>query len=291
MARNCDRHPDRVAEAFCVKCGASMCPECERPYGGRPFCPSCVAAASKFQKPGKAPLQQAQTEQPDAPAAAAAEEPEQIQAGSKLQQSFRKIREKAGGARGRLDRLSDSSGALHSVPKEIARMIALLLDSIVVLLISLPLSWMLYLVTRLWMSEVSGFGTKLSLYVSILTVSTVYFVVTQWRSGRTLGKAFFGLKVTFNSDGGDIPLSASIWRWIGFLAALGWSLAGLWIMSGMLGWLKILRGNISAISAGMLGIVALSVAAVFSLGLLITFVGKHKRGFHDLLGGTIVARE
>lgn len=259
MAQNCINHPDRESVSFCVKCGAPMCPECEKPFDGRPYCAACVKKRKEVEKKTDA------------------------------EGGLSRLKGAAGGVGTALAAAKDGAGG-QFLPKEAARILARTIDLAIVVLLSLLVHWPIRMVSKIWMPDVSGVGFIFSLYLALLLVGTAYFVVSEWRTGRTVGKWLLGLRVVRYGTKSRPALSESFWRWTGFLAAGMWAYAGYWITIRLLKWIGLLRGKIPAAVFALLSAAALAFVVVFSLGLLITFVGKYKRGYHDLLGGTIVER-
>jgi uncharacterized RDD family membrane protein YckC len=264
VERTCAKHPERESVSFCVKCGMPLCPECERPFNGRPYCAGCLKKRKKDER------------------------------GANLGAVGSRIAGVAGGVGTAVsDAKNRSTAAIAErgtsvLPKEVARLFAKLIDIGAVLLLSLLVHIPIRLASQIWMPDVSGTGFILSFYLSLLMVSAIYFVVSEWRYGRTIGKWVFGLKVVRYGKGGTPGFSAVIWRWIGFLTGCVWAYSGFWLMRNMAKWIVYFRGKIPDFLIAFTGLIALAGVAIFSLGLLITFVGKYKRGFHDLLGGTIV---
>jgi uncharacterized RDD family membrane protein YckC len=120
----------------------------------------------------------------------------------------------------------------------------------------------------------------------LLLIGAAYFIFLEWRFGMTAGKKLFGLRVVpYGGAAEKLSFPSAFWRWTGFLAAGAWAYSGYWAVSGLLGLVKFAMKPGTAFLA-TLG--AISIVAVCSLGLLITFIGKHRRGFHDLLARSIV---
>jgi uncharacterized RDD family membrane protein YckC len=84
--------------------------------------------------------------------------------------------------------------------------------------------------------------------LAIIAVSIGYFPFFWVRSGQTPGMSMMKIKVVRDDDGGPITWGPAILRWIGF-------------------WISHL---------------------VFYLGFIWIFVDKRRRGWMDLLGGTVV---
>ncbi|MFA6448940.1 MAG: RDD family protein [bacterium] len=178
-----------------------------------------------------------------------------------------------------------------AIPKELRRIAARLIDIIIAAAFSIPFSWLFRIITYQWMKDVGGMGYDLSLYFAGLLVGSVYFIFGEWRYGKTAGKWLLGLKVVSYGDGRKLALGGVFWRWIGFMASMFWAYIGYRIALIIINILGIFKADTPYYA--YLGAVASAIAifTIFSLGLLITFVGKYKRGFHDLLGRSIVAEE
>jgi uncharacterized RDD family membrane protein YckC len=92
-----------------------------------------------------------------------------------------------------------------------------------------------------------------SLFITILAVVIIplaYFPYFWVRDGQTPGMRIFGLKVVRDSDGGPVSVGQAILRLIGY-----------WISQ-----------------------------LVFYLGYVWIFVDKRRRGWHDLIAGTVVVK-
>jgi uncharacterized RDD family membrane protein YckC len=87
--------------------------------------------------------------------------------------------------------------------------------------------------------------------VAIIVVPLVYFPFFWSRGGQTPGMRPFGLRVVRDRDGGPVSASSAILRLIGY-----------WI-DGL----------------------------VFYLGYIWIFIDKRKRGWHDLIAGTVVVKK
>ncbi len=197
------------------------------------------------------------------------------------------------GMRAALSVLGGKSGAApalasNKLPKEVRRVIARLIDFAVVISFSIPFSWLLRLITFQWMSDVGGIGFDLSLYFAVLFAGSVYFIFLEWRYGKTLGKWLLGLKVT-RHGGGKLPFLSSVWRWTGFLTGCIWACIGWWLMTRMMTFINVFEKKLPGFLVWSGAFFAVMGVIIFSLGLLITFVGKYKRGFHDLIGESIVS--
>jgi uncharacterized RDD family membrane protein YckC len=257
MAKFCARHPENQAVAFCVKCGAPMCPACENPVDGRPWCGECFEIRRREQL---------------------------IQSIQQLQPSEETVRR------------AKRAVMLPISNKEARRIIALLIDAAAVIAFSLPVSAVLWGLSFLVMPIVHGVPFGLACYISLLLTGTVYYVVAHWKWGRTIGKRFLGLKV-YRTNGKPVTFTGAFWRWVGLLTVLIWAYVGVRIAKFIF-FITSKAGSIDneqvSQYSGYLYIfyaAAVIIALFLSLGVLITFVGKYKRGFHDIIGGTIVKSE
>jgi uncharacterized RDD family membrane protein YckC len=92
-------------------------------------------------------------------------------------------------------------------------------------------------------------------FVILILMATVvglaYFPFFWARSGQTPGMRLFGLRVVRDSDGGPISGGSAVLRVI-----------GLWV-----------------------------AGAVFYLGFIWVFIDKRRRGWHDLMAGTVVIKD
>ena len=91
----------------------------------------------------------------------------------------------------------------------------------------------------------------LVIVVALFVVPLAYFPYFWARSGQTPGMKMFGLQVVRDSDGGPIGTGAAILRLVGY-----------WV-SGF----------------------------VLYLGYIWIFIDKRKRGWHDLIAGTVVVKK
>jgi uncharacterized RDD family membrane protein YckC len=87
-------------------------------------------------------------------------------------------------------------------------------------------------------------------FVAGLALLFIYFPYFWVRSGQTPGMRLMQIKVVRDADGGPIGWGSAILRWIGY-----------WVS-----------------------------AVVFYIGFIWIFIDKRKRGWHDLLGGTVVIK-
>lgn len=214
VERKCDNHPDREASSFCVRCGKAICPECERPHAGRPYCAPCAKAHKKEKRKAESQRRLAD-----------------------LGSGF------AGAARAAAD--GAKQGAPEKFPKEALRVAAFAADVAAVALISIPLTLVLRAASMQWMSDIGGMGYPVSVYLSALTVSSVYFILWHWRGGATPGKMLLGLKVKSAAGGGAVSATAAVWRWIGMMTAIIWAAAGAAIMWRFIIWGKYLTKGLS----------------------------------------------
>ncbi len=134
------------------------------------------------------------------------------------------------------------------------RLIAYILDTIIIGLIIVALSIVLGLVMAGGAAAGSG-GILISgvvlWFAAIFIVSLAYFPWFWARGGQTPGMKMFRLRVVRDADGGPISGAAAILRLLGF-----------WVNS-----------------------------AVFYIGFIWVFVDKRRRGWHDLIAGTVVIEQ
>jgi len=98
----------------------------------------------------------------------------------------------------------------------------------------------------------AGFFASVALFTVLAAiVGVVYFPFFWVRGGQTPGQRVFGIRVVRDQDGGPLSWGAAILRLIGY-----------WV-SG----------------------------AVFSLGYIWVLLDKRRRGWFDLLGGTVVIKD
>lgn len=252
MAKFCVNHPQNQAVAFCVKCGTPMCPACEVPIEGRPFCRMCVDVKKREQL---------------------------IQRIESLQPTEETVRKVKGVIR------------LPFRNKELRRIIANLIDLAVACLGALMVAPALYGLSHLLMPVVHGFSFGLAYWFTLILVGPVYYFVTHWRWGKTLGKHMLGLRVV-RTDGKPLTVTNTFWRLTGLLAVFIWAAAG-WKLAGYIFAIVAKMKTVEGVSGKgqvlmFLQALAVVIAVFLSLGVLITFVGKYKRGFHDIIGNSIV---
>jgi uncharacterized RDD family membrane protein YckC len=96
----------------------------------------------------------------------------------------------------------------------------------------------------------AAIGSGLLLFLAIMVVSLGYFPYFWARGGATPGMKMFGLYVVRDADGGPITGGQAVLRLIGY-----------WVSS-----------------------------VVFYLGYIWIFVDKRRRGWHDLIAGTIIVQ-
>ncbi|MEW5945897.1 MAG: RDD family protein [bacterium] len=251
QSKRCRAHPDRKAEAFCVKCGAPLCRECLVRVGASPHCPACAS----------------------------------IRAAQRRRETFPRFLPAAVTPAVR----RNISGAVAN--KELRRLLALLFDSALVFIISIPVSFVLRFIGMLFLvPEVGGLGFFLCLYYSLFFVASLYFPLLWWRFGATPGKVLTSLKVK-SVSGAPLTLLASFWRWTGLLTALIWMYVGFLLARSIVKLLSIFAAKLPLLFMLASWFGGITIALVFSLGVLIAFVGRHKRGFHDILGGSIVVSD
>ncbi len=277
MARTCKRHPDREASGFCVKCGAPVCSDCEKFYNGRPYCSECM-------------VNRLEAEAMERRAATAAAEAAKLEELEKKKITPEKVVVAIKSLPARREEIGrQMGGALPKVPKEIRRIVARVLDLAIVVFVSLPVALLIRAATYSGMREVGGMGITVSTYLAFMLVGAVYFIYLEWKFCTTAGKKLMKLKtIRYGGDGAGLTFPSSFWRWIGFLAAGCWAYGGFWVVSKTLhfvGFALKPKASLIAVTGSVI------LVAICSLGLLITFIGKYKRGFHDLLARSIVVDE
>ena len=140
-----------------------------------------------------------------------------------------------------------------------ARLVAYILDSILVTIVVLAFviiaSAVLFAGTTVEGNRVTAVdGGAAGAFIAILLIGIIlaflYFPFFWARGGQTLGMKPFGLRVVRDRDGGRIGWGTALLR-----------LVGLWI-----------------------------AGAVFWLGYIWIFIDKRRRGWQDLIAGTVVVR-
>ena len=86
--------------------------------------------------------------------------------------------------------------------------------------------------------------------IAIILIPLVYFPYYWSRDGQTPGMQIMGIKVVADLDGGPVTVGMAILRYIGYIIS----------------------------------------AAVFYIGFIWIFIDKRQRGWHDLIGGTVVIK-
>ncbi|MEW6203099.1 MAG: RDD family protein [bacterium] len=252
IKRKCNIHTARAAVAFCVKCGNALCNECVVIAAGRPHCPTCA----------------------------------DIQKASIRRETLLQTADFSNWAR-----KAQTTFAVPMHNKELRRIISFIIDAILISLFAIPVSLIFRVLSMQFLvSETGGLGFFLCLYASLLVTGTLYFILFTWLTGRTPGKVLMGLKVTAK-NGQPMTLLASFWRWTGLLTALIWAFVGFSLAQWIFKLIAIIAFRASILILIALWFTSIATVIVFSTGILITFIGKHKRGFHDILGGSIVISE
>jgi uncharacterized RDD family membrane protein YckC len=249
----CAEHPEYKAVSYCIRCGKPLCPQCERLENGRPHCGVCRPTGARARLSRSA---------------------QQIKPGKAAMQSAR------------------ASLRKPLWNKELRRIAAVSLDGLAIMLGSVPMTFLFWAVSIKLMPEVHGLTFPVSYYVSLLFTGSIYYIGAHYRWGRTLGKHALGLNVR-HTDGRPLTLLGAAWRWVGFLTALIWAFVGFWLMQNLFNMISLARriGGAESLGAGMailLRAISVLVFLILASGALITFVGKFKRGFHDILAGSIV---
>lgn len=284
MSGTCSEHPEKERTAFCVGCGKAMCGECVVKRAGRPLCASCADERATAPQPQTA--EPAPARAPSAPRGAMLDRAQQAA-------PRKKVFADTGALNVPKQDIVGKPGIMDVIwGREPRRIVAKLIDASIVVLPSFPLSIGVHLLTARLFREISGLGIRLSLYITLVFVSTFYFIYCEWKYGKTIGKHIVGLRVVRKDGTPGITFFQSMWRWTGFLAASVWSLTGWWIASRISFWtfsaFKLTKADVPKYLPPLVLFSSITVFTLFSLGLLITFVGKYKRGYHDLLGETAV---
>jgi uncharacterized RDD family membrane protein YckC len=135
-----------------------------------------------------------------------------------------------------------------------ARLIAYIVDTIlvgVVVLLATLVFGVILAGAAASDSAGAAIGGSLLWLVVILAVSLAYFPWFWARGGQTPGMKLFRLRVVRDADGGPISGTAAVLRLLGF-----------WVNS-----------------------------VVFYIGFIWIFVDKRRRGWHDLIAGTVVIEQ
>lgn len=288
MSKPCFEHTEREGASFCVACGKSMCEECVVKHGGRTMCADCVGQLSYERKPVESkPIKEiSQTVKKQAPVKKQA-------AVKKKALPPKKVFADTGEWKTPENPVERKPGFLDvAFGREPRRVVARLIDFCIITLLAMPLSFGLSIITASMFSEVRGFGYDLCFYIMLIIVSSFYFIIGEWRFGKTPGKLILKLEVVRKDGTPGLGFFQCSWRWTGFLAGVLWSLIGWWIGSHVTGififMLKKTGVSVPQFLPVLVLFVSIAIFVMFSLGLLITFIGKYKRGFHDILGGTAV---
>lgn len=134
-----------------------------------------------------------------------------------------------------------------------ARLVAYIVDGIIVTLVIVAIAIVGALAIGLGAASGSAsaaVGSGFLLVIAIFAVSLGYFPFFWARGGATPGMKMFGLVVVRDSDGGPISGGQAILRLVGY-----------WVSS-----------------------------VVLYLGYVWIFVDKRRRGWHDLIAGTVVVQ-
>jgi uncharacterized RDD family membrane protein YckC len=134
-----------------------------------------------------------------------------------------------------------------------ARLMAYIVDIVIVSAV-LIVGWILFgIVAGFFFAAGSeGFGAAIIIVLAVMTfiITVVYFPWFWMQRGQTPGMRMFHLKVVRDRDGGPISGGTAILRLFGY-----------WVNS-----------------------------LVFYLGFIWIFIDKRRRGWHDLIAGTVVIR-
>jgi uncharacterized RDD family membrane protein YckC len=165
------------------------------------------------------------------------------------------------------------------------RVMAFLLDATVVVSI-----WLVMLVGALLIvgfDQVVGSGGEgltgpvgriVNLFGNL--IAFVYFSVSTWLTGSTLGKAAVRVRVV-RADGTPISLGRAIWRTAAYTVE---TLPGMILVGFAAGVSMVAQGSPVVTLAGIAGI------ALSMLGYLWAGVDRRKQAWHDKLAGTVVVR-
>lgn len=264
-----------------------MCGECVVKHGGRPMCEECVSQLTYERKPRE------EREVVEAPVVKEPPRPVKKAAAKKTAAPRKKVFAETDAWK-TPEKPTEAAPGFKDIilGREPRRVVAKLIDFVIVTLFALPLSYGLDILTAKMFKEVRGIGYELCFYVMLVLFSYLYFVIAEWRFGKTIGKWLLSLQVVKKDGSPGIGLFQAYWRWTGFMAGLLWSLAGWWIGSHITGVFVFMLNKTGVKVPQFLPVlvlfVSIAIFTVFSLGLLITFIGKYKRGFHDILGDTAV---
>ena len=140
-----------------------------------------------------------------------------------------------------------------------ARLLAYIIDSIILMVGFLVLFFVftaLAIGTATTDGELSGGAIGGFLFVALITiimiiVTIAYFPWFWWKGGQTPGMKMFHIRVVRDIDGGPISGSAALLRLLGY-----------WVNQ-----------------------------VVFYIGFIWIFVDKRRRGWHDLIAGTVVIEQ
>jgi len=138
-------------------------------------------------------------------------------------------------------------------PRLIAYLIDVVIVGIVVTVIMLLAIAIGFASGDLVVGQAPGNGAVAPLIVGAVAVTVISISYFPWywmHGGATPGMRMFGLRVVRDRDGGTISLGSAVARVI-----------GMWVSS-----------------------------AVMYIGFIWVFVDKRRRGWHDLIGGTVVVR-
>lgn len=135
-----------------------------------------------------------------------------------------------------------------------ARLIAYIVDGFILGIVTVVLSLVLFaVVAAAAASDNSGaaVGGGLIWFLLIFGISLAYFPWFWWKGGQTPGMKLFHIRVVRDADGGPVSGGAALLRLLGY-----------WVNS-----------------------------AVFYIGFIWIFVDKRRRGWHDLIAGTVVIEQ
>jgi uncharacterized RDD family membrane protein YckC len=132
-----------------------------------------------------------------------------------------------------------------------ARLVAYIVDGIVLSVVFLSFTIVFMAGAFAADSPGAAIGGGLLFFAALLVVSLAYFPWFWTRGGQTPGMKVFHIRVVRDADGGPISGTSAILRLVGF-----------WVSS-----------------------------TVFYLGFIWIFLDQRRRGWHDLIAGTVVIEQ
>jgi len=133
------------------------------------------------------------------------------------------------------------------------RLAAYVVDVVIISIVTFAVLVFAFILVGVGINGNSGLSALVGIFLMVvaLVIGLAYFPWFWHRSGATPGMLLFGLKVVRDRDGGPVTTSQALVRLIGY-----------WVS-----------------------------AAVFYIGFIWIFVDERKRGWYDLMAGTVVIRE